>query len=381
MLISLTSAGQAAIFTQQSGGPSIKVASVALGQAYGYTPSFSDTALHGTQVYKTAVTGLTNYNNGQGCEYYQLLDTSVGTFAFGEVGWYLEDGTLFALAVAQHLIGKFAANSTDANSITLRLPLNISNVAATFVLAAQPNAVGSVPILPTWEQVKTPELLKASLYVVTVGDDEGNASIIMPQGGTWSISTHPIRYVTGTVSSATTSSISSNAIGSLLLDSMAPLQYLLLMTSGANLGTIIPLISGSLDTANIGGAGFSVGGVPQAGDTFEILLSSVSQIVSAEAKEILNTRNAPYNITTDDNNTILNIDLPGNVAALPVTTDLPPSYQVSILNSSSNTVAVYNANFVFRGNSVISFNLNPWERVDLYPDFAGGRYLTTFHPV
>lgn len=93
----ITTAGLAAASVADPEGPHIHITQFKIGTGYNYTPDVSDTVLHGSVLYEGAPTSFTFYSDDTTmfvCE----IPTTAGPFDYGEIGLFLDDGTLFALA-------------------------------------------------------------------------------------------------------------------------------------------------------------------------------------------------------------------------------------------------------------------------------------------
>lgn len=93
----ITTAGLNVASTATPTGPFIEITEFRIGSSSGYSPSISDTALHGTTLYTGTPHHYSIVDNDVTnivCE----MGADIGPFDFGEIGLFLEDGTLFALA-------------------------------------------------------------------------------------------------------------------------------------------------------------------------------------------------------------------------------------------------------------------------------------------
>lgn len=84
------------------GGPELKIGAFRIGSAHGYEPDVTDTALRGIVLYEGTPVAMNRLPLGM-LDIIVQLPAEVGPFNFGEVGLYLTDGTLFALAAYQNL--------------------------------------------------------------------------------------------------------------------------------------------------------------------------------------------------------------------------------------------------------------------------------------
>lgn len=89
-------------------GVSIVLNSFKVGSAFGYTPSLSDTALHGSILYSGGINSYTRDSQGNLVVSLNINPTA-GPFQFGEVGIYRDDGSLFALMSFPDLQNKYSS--------------------------------------------------------------------------------------------------------------------------------------------------------------------------------------------------------------------------------------------------------------------------------
>ena len=116
MQLTITNAGILAIADAESAGVKIKITEFAIGSEYGYTPSKSQTSLNGAEKYRGAPINFRIDSSGQ-VTYVCRLEASVGTFRFGEIALYLDNGTLFAIGTSKVLIYKTATVGTVSGNI------------------------------------------------------------------------------------------------------------------------------------------------------------------------------------------------------------------------------------------------------------------------
>jgi hypothetical protein len=113
----LTTAGEAAIAANPGVPPKLYL--FRLGDAYGYTPDPSDTALHGMQVHSGSPSDPVVQSSTL-IKYTLAMDKDLGDFAFGEVGLYLPGGVLFALGASTIPIEKLKDQGTqEGNNLVI----------------------------------------------------------------------------------------------------------------------------------------------------------------------------------------------------------------------------------------------------------------------
>lgn len=138
----ITTAGLAAA----SSAGAVVITKFQLGSGYGYTPASSDTALHGTIVLPNAVPSADNRVSDDTRDIVCVLPAVAGPFQYGEIGLYLADGTLFALAAYSALQTKVTSSVNGvANALTFHCLLRFgTNPALIEVNPATPGVAATV---------------------------------------------------------------------------------------------------------------------------------------------------------------------------------------------------------------------------------------------
>jgi len=96
-------------------GIAVKLTTFKVGSAYGYTPTKTDTGLHGSTLYTDNITSFSTASDGS------LIVTctmapAAGPFDFGEVGIYTDGGALFALLALPQLEHKYSSLGSNVTS-------------------------------------------------------------------------------------------------------------------------------------------------------------------------------------------------------------------------------------------------------------------------
>lgn len=126
--IAITDIGTNAAIAVMEGGYKLSVATFKLGDAFGYTPLQSDTALHGATVYTAAITEIIKTNPKE-VTFKVVLGSNVGPFNYGEIGLYLATGELFALVTLDTLRSKQATTGADkGDTFRINIPITLDNV-------------------------------------------------------------------------------------------------------------------------------------------------------------------------------------------------------------------------------------------------------------
>lgn len=123
MNVQITNLGVAALTA--GGGAPVQLTVCKFGSAYGYIPALTDTNIHGTELFAVAPSGPVAVN-GNTVQYSAYLDYSVGDFDWGEFGFFMQNGGLFALGTGDALIAKIKQTSAlTGNAIRLDVYLNM----------------------------------------------------------------------------------------------------------------------------------------------------------------------------------------------------------------------------------------------------------------
>lgn len=88
-----------------------------IGSAFNYVPLPTDTDIHGTSLF-TGIISPPNILNANVVKYTVAMDTSIGNFDWGEVGFFYQ-GQLFALAVGNSLQTKMKVGASTGNQVRL----------------------------------------------------------------------------------------------------------------------------------------------------------------------------------------------------------------------------------------------------------------------
>jgi hypothetical protein len=183
MNVQLTNAGAALL--DANTGP-ITVTSFQLGTAFGYIPSPSDTAIHGTLVY-TGVPSAPVAVNANVVKYGSYLDYDLGSFVFGEIGLFVGT-TLFALATGDTQLYKIAMSSlNDGNSI--RIDIYLSMVSQNYEMwldLAESSNQFRMAVIGSVDQLPPPQDATPNAYIVD--GSAGNQSAFLAytnRAGLW----------------------------------------------------------------------------------------------------------------------------------------------------------------------------------------------------
>ena len=275
MLFQLTDQAISAL----QGNPTIRPTYYVLGSGTGYTPQPTDNQIHGTQVYSA------QWSNGQVVNsnvlYYGItLGYNVGPFTFGEVGLFMSNGVLFALAVLDLPIVKSVGTSSGSgNEIQLdcylsavgtqyNAWLDVASTSNAFQMGVL-NSVDSLPLANGSPSFPTAFIIRSRMADSFRAYNDGH--------GLWSFDLYR-PSADFPVSSSTPLSITTPLSSySGPTTSQTPGQYLIEFTSGAQYSicrTIQSiLVSGTDVTLNFA---TPLRAQPQSGDSFRVFDREIS---------------------------------------------------------------------------------------------------------
>lgn len=131
-LFLITDLGLAVASVAKPQGPYIHITSFKIGSGFGYTPQETDPGLNGNLLFTGQPTTYSNIGNNT-IDIVLQIPPEAGPFDFGEVGVFLEDGTMFAKAVFDTPQTKFSSLGTNVvNSYTFHCLLKLQQSVSVF---------------------------------------------------------------------------------------------------------------------------------------------------------------------------------------------------------------------------------------------------------
>lgn len=256
----ITNAGLAAASIATPSGPYVNISEWRLGAAFGYSPAPTDTGLHGSLLFTGTPYSYTQLDDNT-LDIILLDDVNSGPFAYGEVGLYLPGGVLFALACFDSPQQKLKSLGVQIGS-RLKIHSLIKLAQGANVIQVNITQATALLELPQWSSLSTPvsQLSGANAIIIHENDPNGDAPMVIRKSDNeWT----PVGYSykgTGTIDSATTTSITSSYFLNTTLDGATSRRYILkFMTSGliravssivtnsANLATSITVQAGTFE--------------------------------------------------------------------------------------------------------------------------------------
>ncbi len=217
MLIQITDAGIAAL--NANGGQPLVLNQGVFGSGVNYIPSPSDTAIHGAAVFTTTVIGPTVMTPNV-YRYSLLVDKSVGDWNFGEVGIYMTNGTLFALASASALIAKLGSTNHGEEANVLRFDGMLSMTGTNYAMwvnLSDSEGVLQIPVMNSVDQLPQSSVSQTNAWIVEGATSSQQSFLaISDRVGLWSFDTYKFATTIGhqfPVVSSTPTSVSLDTTG------------------------------------------------------------------------------------------------------------------------------------------------------------------------
>lgn len=137
-----------------------------IGNGYNYVPQPTDTDIHGALLFSGLVSQPIVVNANV-VKYTVAMDTSVGDFAWGEVGFFYQ-GQLFALAVGNSLQDKFKVGATNGNQVRLDAFLSVIGTNYQMIVdQADSNSQFQMASLSTVDQLPPTNQTTPNAYIIS----------------------------------------------------------------------------------------------------------------------------------------------------------------------------------------------------------------------
>jgi microcystin-dependent protein len=271
MEFTLTNAGIAAAVLAGDNGPKIDFVSFRIGSAFGYTPSPSDTGLHGSEVFSAAIH---NYYVGDdpNIVLWELdMGPEAGPFGWGEVALFNAVGVCMAL-------GARATTRLKEPGMTTRIQakLEYNNLAALVEFPVLEVTNAKAVEIATIDQANRPLLSDSNFYLIHSYDETGRVPTLLTRhdDNTWDVPSHTIARSAPFIvaSGSTTNVIQCMSLTGFATGSVPSGRWIAQFLTGALRGTarrVESFISGvSLTTET------HFGGAPSPGDLFQLYRGS-----------------------------------------------------------------------------------------------------------
>jgi hypothetical protein len=200
LLFKITDVGLSMAAAAQQKGIRIKLTTFRCASSFGYTLTGAETALQGDILYTDNITRYLDQPDGT-VILVCTINVQAGPFDFGEIGLFLEDGTLFALAVLDQLQHKYSSLGGPTNTtFTFNCHLRLKQGTAIFKFT-QDTFSADTTYVESWAQVLPSRLLpepRATRLIVREMDAFGNnTGLDRKEDGNWTISStyHSFPYI------------------------------------------------------------------------------------------------------------------------------------------------------------------------------------------
>lgn len=201
-LFLITDAGLAVASTAGFEGPYIHIAKFKVGSGFGYEPQRTDPGLNGNLLFEGIPTTYTNIGNNT-IDILLEIPPDAGPFDFGEVGVFLDDGTMFAKAVFDVPQTKFSSLGTNVvSSYSFHCLLKLQQSTAVFQIDTL-NGPPAVWTVFKWSDVFPPGISAnpdIPLTMVRELNSHGDSSLLTNTNDSyWSLeSTSYMEYASAT---------------------------------------------------------------------------------------------------------------------------------------------------------------------------------------
>ena len=246
-----------------------------IGDGYNYVPSPTDTDIHGNLVF-SGVPSAPVAANANVVKYGFYMDYSVGDFAYGEFGLFMENGDLFALGCSSSLYEKLKLTSaTTGNSVRIDIYLSVNNQNYDMWFdIGESNNQFRIAVLQSPDLLPQSKDATPNAYVVQGATPDQNAMLAFTdRNGIWSFDAYQfINQVGGTITGFDSQSVTIDL--STYTSDMTPSyfgQVIFEFTSGTDY-SICRYVSSTVESNGVMRLNFATPllKTPQVGDSFVI---------------------------------------------------------------------------------------------------------------
>ena len=379
----ITQAGINAASALGALGMTVEITSFKLGSSFGYTPSIADTSIRGAPVY-VAPPKAWNMVSEHSRDIVCVVPATAGPFSYGEIGIFLSDGTLFAIAAWTEIQTKSSSVAGIANALTFHCVLNVGVAAAVIQVIAE--TAGVIAEVGSSSYVTGPALMPGKPNALIVKESvKGNNSLLLTAANShqWNVQDY-LQELSGTVTAVSNGglSISSTVFNELSASTVAG-NYLVQDL----IGNVRIVTSGVTGVAQLT---YPISGLA-VGDTI-ILLSRSSTLsdfaalestVASETKELkdaLDTAIGAINGSVSAGNSAMQAELDAAIADMQAKLDADIADMqakldaalaaINRLGTTNWTVNQNGQNLDFRYDGATEFTIYPNSDVSIT-----GRYL------
>ena len=203
MIVQLTNAGQAALDANEG---VVTITSFQIGSGHGYVPQPTDTGIHGTSLFTGVPTNPVKITANV-VQYTGIMDATVGPFSYGEIGLYMADGTLFALAANSTLITKALGDEA-------RIDMYVSIISPNYEMwlsLVESNNPFRMAVLGAPDQLPASKDASPNCYVITgAADDQSAFMAYTNRYGWWNFDAYD--FASGASTEVTITAVSASSV-------------------------------------------------------------------------------------------------------------------------------------------------------------------------
>ena len=287
----LTTAAKQWIEDNPGGVPAIN--SFKVGAGFGYTPVDTAIDLQGAEVYSGVPSGYGVQDTGAWL-FGGVMDTSVGSFYWGEVGLY-RNGVLFAIGTQSTLAWKVASTEeTEGNNVTLQIYLHPASNGGVAQVGNSSNELNAHYVTGV-AQLPPAHLAFPNVVIIPSPLNTQVSVLATAVAGAWSVAGWDATRFQGSIDSATASSL---VLPSPLAPPSMMGEYLVMILSGEAAG-YVRAVSGYVVDTNRVLLNVPLPITPQAGDVVRIMQSKAA--ASAETLPVILWQLDPELVAEDIN--------------------------------------------------------------------------------
>lgn len=236
MQFQVTNSGLAAAFAAGNQGPAIRISQFRVGTGFGYLPEVSDAALRGDELFRDTPRSYRVLDTNTS-EFTVVMDETVGTWQFGEIGLYQDTGELFALGTLTRQQWKAAFPDRDYNRYNIKIRLTLNGAIPKIELVVEDFTLGMIQELPSVDYLPLIDSAVQNAYICHSTDIQGNEAFATLGADRWTINTHMGVVFTGTIAAKNVSGTLITSAG-LALNNPSSGMYLVQFLSGSAKGAV-----------------------------------------------------------------------------------------------------------------------------------------------
>lgn len=176
----------------------VKIAYYKIGSQAGFQADDTMLDIQGAEMHRGVPIECMPLGDGRS-QFTLFMDETVGTWQFGNIGLFLEDGTMYAIAAFKRQQWKIAFPDKDYNRVRLTLTSILSQGQANVSLQANTLVLGSLWELPSPDDLPVAEESLTNAYIAIKTDPNNNPALWVRKGKTWFSEVFPVFAAQGTI--------------------------------------------------------------------------------------------------------------------------------------------------------------------------------------